>query len=90
MHFMPGGHWYPESGSVEQNVSGMASELMVSVLFTQSKAKQTTEELKINIFVPLGLSRLISCSLTLRLLYLARNGFLVRQKIERPIDRTVT
>lgn len=35
MHFIPGGHWYPESGSIEQNVSGMANALMETGLKEQ-------------------------------------------------------
>lgn len=32
MHFIPGGHWYPESGSGEQKVSGIAREFIVMSL----------------------------------------------------------
>ena len=32
MQTIPGEHWYPESGSIEQNVSGMASEFIVKML----------------------------------------------------------
>lgn len=37
MHFIPGGHWYPESGSGEQNVSGIANEFIVISLENNKK-----------------------------------------------------
>lgn len=35
MHFIPIGHWYPEEGSKEQYVSGMARLLIVMSLETK-------------------------------------------------------